>query len=55
MVLRWVDAGINHTRSSTMTVLQRAEFTGAELTERERQVLEAVVRLTLELDGAPVG
>ena len=48
MVLRWVDAGINDTRSSTMTVLERAEFTGAELTERERQVLDAVVRTYVE-------
>ena len=31
-----------------MTVLERAEFTGAELTERERQVLDAVVRTYVE-------
>lgn len=48
MVLRRVDAGINNTRSSTMTVLERTEFTGAELTERERQVLDAVVRTYVE-------
>ena len=31
-----------------MTVLERTEFTGAELTERERQVLDAVVRTYVE-------
>ena len=35
-----------------MTVLERAEFTGAELTERERQVLEAVVRTYVETADA---
>ena len=44
MVLQWVDSRIDHNPSSTMTVLERAEITGADLSERERQVLEAVVR-----------
>ena len=47
-MLQWVDSRIDHNPSSTMTVLERAEITGAELTERERQVLEAVVRSYVE-------
>ena len=35
-MLRWVDAGINHTRSSTMTVLERAEFIREKGTNRSR-------------------
>lgn len=43
-----VDAGIEHTRSSNMDAMEKAELIGAELTEREQQVLEAVVRTYVE-------
>ena len=39
-----VDDGIDHFRSSPMDDLERSDLVGAELSDRERKVLEAVVR-----------